>query len=266
MLKVSTVSTADAIKMNIEKYGKNINFLMNLSPMVILLVFLLVWVLLCHKQSILTLVTSRSRVDWKRVGHGFFLWSLVTVFFITVSIVLSPENYEFSFDASAFFPFLIIAILLIPLQTTFEELLMRSYLMQGIGLASRSRFIALFVTSLVFGLMHLANPEVEQLGYGIMIFYIGMGFFFGIMTLMDDGVELAIGFHAANNLWGALLVTSNWTAFQTNSLFLDVSKDPALSLWEIIIQIGVVLPLVLYYLGKKYSWTDWRGHLFGKVK
>ena len=34
-----------------------------------------------------------------------------------------------------------------------------------------------------------------------MIYYIGTGFLFGIMTLMDEGTELALGFHAANNLF-----------------------------------------------------------------
>ena len=35
---------------------------------------------------------------------------------------------------------------------------------------------------------------------------------------MDDGLELAIGFHAANNLIAALLVTADWTVFQTESI------------------------------------------------
>jgi hypothetical protein len=32
---------------------------------------------------------------------------------------------------------------------------------------------------------------------------------------MDEGMELALGFHAANNLVSALLFTSDWSAFQT---------------------------------------------------
>jgi hypothetical protein len=35
---------------------------------------------------------------------------------------------------------------------------------------------------------------------------------------MDEGMELALGFHA-NNTIVALLLTSDWTAFQTNSIF-----------------------------------------------
>ena len=76
----------------------------------------------------------------------------------------------------------------------------------------------LLVTSVLFGLMHAANPEVEKMGFIIMLYYIGTGLFLGILTLMDEGLELALGFHAANNLIGALLLTSDWSALQTNSL------------------------------------------------
>ena len=58
-----------------------------------------------------------------------------------------------------------------------------------------------------------------------MIYYIGTGLFLGIVTLMDEGLELALGFHAANNLFTALLVTADWTAFKTYSIFKDMS-DP----------------------------------------
>ena len=45
---------------------------------------------------------------------------------------------------------------------------------------------------------------------------------------MDEGLELALGFHAANNLFTALLVTADWTAFQTHSVLKDMS-DPTRS-------------------------------------
>ena len=71
--------------------------------------------------------------------------------------------------------------------------------------------------------MHFWNPEVEKLGSIIIIAYITMGLFFGSITLLDEGLELAIGFHIGNNLLLALLLTSDWTVFQTYSLFIDKS-------------------------------------------
>ena len=51
----------------------------------------------------------------------------------------------------------------------------------------------------------------------------------GIMTLMDEGLELAIGFHAANNLVIVLLVTSSWTVVETESIFRDISDPEMIS-------------------------------------
>src|SRR5690606_13877169 len=121
----------------------------------------------------------------------------------------------------------LIAVVMVPLQTSFEEYLFRGYLMQGIGVMAGNRWLPLILTSVIFGGLHAFNPEVAKLGNIIMLYYIGTGFLFGIMTLMDEGIELALGFHAGNNLIGALLVTADWTAFQTNSVLKDVSEPSA---------------------------------------
>jgi hypothetical protein len=139
----------------------------------------------------------------------------------------------------------------------------RGHMMQGIGLLFKNRWVPLLVTSVLFGLMHLGNPEVGTLGYGIMVFYIGTGFFLGILTLMDEGLELALGFHAANNLFGALLVTADWTAFQTHSLYRDISS-PTLG-WEIFVPVFIIYPLLLLLFAKKYGWKNWKERLTGKV-
>ena len=86
--------------------------------------------------------------------------------------------------------------------------------MQGIGVIVKNKWVPLIVTSVVFGSLHFANPEVDKLGPVIMVYYIGTGLFLGIMTLMDEGMELSLGFHAANNLFTALLVTGEVTDIQ----------------------------------------------------
>jgi hypothetical protein len=176
---------------------------------------------------------------------------------------LSPESFVINYDPIKFFPFLILALLLIPLQTSFEEYFFRGYLLQGIGVISKSRFFPLVITSITFGLMHIANPEVGKLGPIIMVYYIGTGFFLGIVTLMDEGLELALGFHAANNLIGALLVTADWTAFQTHSILKDVSEPSAG--FDVLFPVLVIFPILLFIFGKKYKWTNWKDKLTGKV-
>jgi membrane protease YdiL (CAAX protease family) len=152
----------------------------------------------------------------------------------------------------------------IPLQTSFEEYLFRGYLLQGIGAKFKSRVIPLIITSIIFGLLHIANPEVGKLGYVVMVYYIGTGLFLGIITLLDEGLELALGFHAANNLVGALLVTADWTAFQTNSLFKDLSEPDVY--FDILIPVLVFYPLLLLLFAKKYSWTNWKEKITGSIE
>ncbi|MBT8280373.1 MAG: CPBP family intramembrane metalloprotease [Muriicola sp.] len=247
----------------IEKLGSNVVLILLLFPLALGLFFVLGWVKLVQSQSIRALTTSRKKIDWKRIWFAFFLWGGITVGLTLIDVWLSPENFEFNFQLIPFINLALIGVLLIPLQTSFEEYMFRGHMMQGIGLLVKNRWFPLLFTSLLFGLMHLGNPEVDTLGPGVMIFYIGTGLFLGIITLMDEGLELALGFHAANNLFGALLVTSDWSAFQVNSIYKDIS-EPILG-WDILVPVFVVFPLLLYFFSRKYGWKNWKERLAGKV-
>lgn len=259
----SSIDTEVAMQQVIEQFGSNLVLIILLAPLVVGFFVVLGWTLFVHQQSIASLTTSRKKIDWKRIFFAFGLWSLITIALTGVDIYFSPDDYELNFDLMKFIPLAIIAILLIPLQTSFEEYLFRGHMMQGIGLMAKNRWLPLVVTSTLFGLMHIANPEVEKLGHGILIYYIGTGFFLGVLTLMDEGLELALGFHAANNLITALLVTADWTAFQTHSIYKDVSQ-PELG-WDVLIPVFVIYPILLLIFSKKYGWRNWKARLFGKV-
>jgi len=86
----------------------------------------------------------------------------------------------------------------------------------------------------------------------------------GIMTLMDDGLELAIGFHAANNLIASLLLTADWTVFQTESILIDIS-EPSLGITDWLAPF-IIYPILLAIFARKYSWTNWKEKLFSKVR
>jgi membrane protease YdiL (CAAX protease family) len=243
----------------------NLNLFLMLLSFAIGLVALLFVVKFIHKQTINSLTTSRKKIDWSRFWFSFILWGFVTVIFIVIEFLSSPENYVLNFDLIPFLVLFSIAVIMVPLQTSFEEYLFRGYLMQGLGVLSKNRWVPLFITSIAFGLLHIANPEIEKIGYVLLIHYIGTGFLLGIMTLMDEGLELALGFHAANNLIASLLLTADWTAFQTNSILKDVS-DPSMGNLEIIFPVFVIYPIILFVLSKKYNWTNWQKKLFGIVK
>jgi hypothetical protein len=243
----------------------NLNLFLMLLSFAIGLVGLLIAVKYLHNQSITHLTTSRKRIDWSRFWFVFFLWGILSSGLVLVDYYMSPDDYVVNFKLVPFIILCIIAILLVPLQTSFEEYLFRGYLMQGIGVLAKNKWVPLITTSVVFGLLHIANPEVDKLGYVIMVYYIGTGLFLGILTLMDEGMELALGFHAANNLFTALLVTADWTAFQTHSVLKDMSDPETMGLGEIFVPVFVIFPILLFILSKKYNWTNWKDKLFGEV-
>ncbi|HLV92534.1 MAG TPA: CPBP family intramembrane glutamic endopeptidase [Aequorivita sp.] len=238
-------------------------FLMLLSFAVGLLAVYLI-VKYIHKQPFIELTTSRKKTDWGRVAFGFGLIAVTTLVLTGIDYYNSPENYVLQFDLIPFLILAVIAITLIPLQTSFEEYVFRGYLMQGIGVMTKNRWLPLIITSVVFGALHLGNPEVEKLGPIIMVYYIGTGFFLGIMTLMDEGMELALGFHAGNNLIAALLVTADWTVFKTHSVLKDVS-EPSAGI-DILVPVLVIYPIFLMMMAYRYKWKDWGTKLFGKVE
>ena len=169
-----------------------------------------------------------------------------------------------NFKPVPFFTLLFVSFVFLPFQTSTEELLFRGYLMQGFGTLTKNRWFPLIITSVIFGLLHGMNPEVERLGYVLMIFYIGTGLLYGITTLMDEGTELALGLHASNNIVAAFLVTTDWMVFRTDALFIDTS-EPAVGS-EMFIGVFVLYPLLLVVFSKKYGWTNWKSKLFGKVE
>jgi uncharacterized protein len=217
-----------------------------------------------HKQSMRSVTTARPKVDWGRIFFSFVLWMVIMVVLTGIDYYVSPQDYQLNFEPESFAILCVIGILMIPIQTSTEEYVFRGYLMQGFGNLAKNRWFPLLMTSVIFGGMHIFNPEVSKMGYAIMVYYIGTGLFLGIMTLMDDGMELSLGFHAANNLIGALLVTSDWSALRTDSILKDISEPSAG--YDILLPVVVIFPILLFIFSKKYRWTNWQQKLTGNIQ
>ena len=255
-------SKADPMNM-LHNLDKNLQLFLLLIPFAVGLLGFWLVIKKLNERSLLSVTTSRSKIDWSRVFFSFAIWGMISVVLIVGDYIITPDSYEWNFNSKSFAILLVISVALIPIQTSLEEYIFRGYLMQGFAGIFKNRWGPLVVTSIIFGCLHLFNPEVEKLGYGIMVYYIGTGLFLGILTLMDEGIELALGFHAANNLFTALLVTSSWTAFQTESILIDIS-EPSLGI-ELVLSLVVLYPILLFIMSKKYGWTQWKTKLTSKI-
>lgn len=239
----------------------NLVLVLSLFSFVCAFVGLYVVVEKLHHQKFITIITSRTKVDWKRVFLSFGVWSIVSIIAFFITYLIDPDTIIWQFKPLPFFLLFCITIVLMPIQTTTEELVFRGYLMQGFYNLAQNKWFPLLMTSIIFGTMHIFNPEVEKMGYLILVYYIGTGLFLGIITLMDEGTELALGFHAANNMVASLLVTSDFTVFQTPSIFKGIS-EPSIN-FEVFIPVLILFPLLGYFFSKIYKWNNWKDKLLG---
>lgn len=241
----------------------NLTLVLFLVPYLVAFLGFILVVYRLHEQNLKNVTTSRSKIDWSRVVTGFVYWGIISLLLFVVDWFLFPDHFVWNFDLTSFLLLFCISSLLIPFQSALEEWLFRGYLMQGFAQIIRYRWFPLIMTSLVFGTLHIFNPEIDKLGYGLLFYYIGTGLFFGVISLMDDGIELAIGLHVANNLITALLVTADWTAFQSASIFKDISNPDLIS--ELFVSLLVLYPLTLWFFACKYGWKDWKNKLLGPI-
>ena len=244
-------------------FDSNLTLFLILISFVFIMLGIVVVVRNLHCQTMLSVTTSRAKIDWKRFGFSFMIWSFFTIVSTLFFYFSNPNDFVINFKPVPFAILVVIGVILIPIQTSSEEYIFRGYLMQGFANLAKNKWFPLLMTSVIFGGMHVFNPEVAKIGYIVLVYYIGTGLLLGIITLMDEGMELALGFHAANNLVGALLVTSDWSAFQTNSIFKDIS-DPSAGL-DVIVPVVLIYPILLFIFSKKYNWTNWKEKLTGNI-
>ena len=220
-------------------------------PFLFVALFLVIHTKFVHKRTVLSIFSGRENFDWKRVLFSFSLLFSVLSLFLFIQY-LSSDSLIFQFDIQKFIPLFFIAIFLLPIQTSCEELLFRSYILQGIKMRTKKNSVAVLISGLMFGAIHIGNPEIAKIGYHIIVYYMLVGVFLALISLFDNGIELALGYHAANNVFAALMITNNWQAFQTDAVFMDIS-DPGMGL-DTIIGILFILPLVFFIFYKKYKW------------
>lgn len=197
-----------------------------------------------HARPFRSLITPQPRINWSRLFAGFTFWFIIAGLVTIFEAILYPSRYVFSFDPNKFIIFAFFALLLIPIQASCEELFFRGYLMQGLGLRFRSIVLLPLVSGLIFGMLHLANPEmsVPSGAWMLGVSYFLVGFFAALITLMDGGLELALGLHIANNLYTALVANTTVSALASESIFKVNEIDPFFGL------ISLIIGMVIFYL------------------
>ena len=189
-----------------------------------------------------TVVTGASQIAWGRAAVGAAAWFALVAVGSAIDWLLHRDDYRFSFEPSRFLPFLLVALLLIPVQTSAEEVFFRGYLMQWERLATSNRWLLAGINGLLFAVPHLANPEARGAWWYAWLVWFVYGAGWAWVSARDGGIELAVGAHAANNIFGVLVVGYDAGALPVGSVWTTSTLDLPLTIAAaVVVQVLFVL-------------------------
>lgn len=199
-----------------------------------------------HKRSLTSLHTAASRFRWLYVAQGFLLTWIVLGAFSFIAKTLGIIDIAYVFDARKFWIFAFVSLLFIPLQSATEEIVFRGYFNQGLTNILGSKWVAFCLTSIAFMALHLSNPEaLEGAASGTLPIVMSGYFFFGfamcLVVWIDDGLETAIGIHAGNNCFAAIIMNYENSVLPTPSIFLTGSDPVKDSISTFIVLVALVI-------------------------
>ena len=203
---------------------------------------------LVHRRSLKALHTAWANINWWRIFEGFLITVFVLGGFVFIGSKLGFVDVRLTFNAQAFWGFALVSLILIPLQSGTEEIVFRGYFNQGLMHFVKNKWIVFSITSLGFMALHLSNPEaLDGAAAGNLPIVMSGYFFFGfamcLLVWIDDGLESAIGVHAGNNCFAAILVNYEGSVLPTPSVFLskpDVNIDSIATIVTLAVIVGII--------------------------
>ena len=165
------------------------------------------------------LFSTIQNFRWWRVGLGFWVWLILIGGPVVVSLMAAPDQYRFNFQPETFILFALVGVLLLPIQTTAEELFFRGWILQWVGRRIGNIIVLSVISGAAFSLPHMLNPEVAGDFLGAFFGYFTVGFALAWVTVRDRSLEVAIGAHMSNNLFAALIVGYEGGALPADALF-----------------------------------------------
>jgi len=198
-----------------------------------------------HRRPLLSLVSVDLRLDVRRIGLGAVFWLIANIVVTAALIVLGALAHpagridltdDFGMPQSrAFLVAGLVSMALFPLQAASEELAFRGWLTQTLGQFVRRRWILVPVIALLFALAHApyAGPFVFPV-------YVIMSIGLSSLTLLDQRIELAIGAHAANNIFVVMVSLFLSGPLHRHALFLDNGPVPWWAVPQAALQFALV--------------------------
>jgi membrane protease YdiL (CAAX protease family) len=239
-----------------------IGLIVMLIPFIVGLAAFVLLIRPLNGRTLMNVINGTGSFRWRNYFVSAVVWTILSAIYLVGYLKAEPSNFSLNNSTLSLIILVIISVTLIPFQAAWEEIIFRGYLMQGFAVLLRNRWLPLIITSVLFALMHWPNPEVKEYGFLTMMpYYAIFGLIFGIMTIFDDGIEAAMGAHAANNVFLCILVTNEFSALQTPALYEMHEMDPSVEFLSMLITGVLVIVILKIVLG----WRNYFSLLAGKV-
>lgn len=183
-------------------------------------------------------VSSRGGWNYKLYFKALIIPFII--FMISGIIEAAMGGFQGTYHFSVVF--LLICLILVPLQCIAEEYLYRGLIMQTLGSWSNIPVLAIIIQSVIFAVSHGYN----SLG-NFEIFFGGL--MFGFLAWKSNGIEVSSALHTAMNMSIALLVMFGLQSSATNITLFDFA-------YALVFE--VIVFLIVYYVAAK---TDWFGEI-----
>ncbi len=208
---------------------------------------------LIHKKNLMQVVTGRASFGYSRYLSGMLAALFISIVILLANIFILQTEVTFQAPNWGYLHFLLFAVVFVPIQTGFEELFFRGYILHGLIQLVKNKLVLAILTGIIFALPHLTNPEASE--FGIATFVIALtssGIFFALITMLDGGIELAMGYHAMSNLFMGLVANTEVAVIETPSLLVIHTEGYALFPNVFMEVLGLALAVVI--LNYKYKW------------
>ena len=192
-----------------------------LLPFAVALAVLAATVRMTEGRSWRTLVSAaRPRPRWGRAWAAGGVWFALAGASDLVTASLTDAAYAYRGVEGGLLPVAVVALVLVPAQVAFEEVSMRGYLHQVVSHYTGRPVWGIAVSSVVFAALHFGNPEVAHYGLAAMAgYYLGFALLLAAVSVLDGGLELALGIHLSTNLYAILCVSVEGSALPMPALW-----------------------------------------------
>lgn len=184
-------------------------------------------------------MSSRGGWNFKLYFKSLVIPFIVIAAFMGLSVISNGVEGVSHFSIL----FLIITLIMVPIQCITEEFVFRGFLMQTFGSWFKIPVLAIIIQAIIFAAVHGYNS------LGVFEVFVS-GLIMGVLAWKTNGIEVSSALHTANNLTIALFV-----------MFGLQSTTSTINPTDFIIGIvlDIILFVIMYFVGMKTQW-------FGEIK